>query len=190
MNPIALILLAFAMSTDAFAAAIGKGASLKKPQFSEALRTGLIFGSIEAITPLIGWLIGKSAAAYVQAWAHWIAFLLLLALGLHMIYEGLRPHSDEIEKPARHSFITISLTALGTSIDSMAVGIGLAFINVNIWIAASLIGLATTLMVTLGVMIGGTVNALLGHRAEVFGGLTLIAVGIWILSGHIAIKYV
>ena len=67
MNPIALILLAFAMSTDAFAAAIGKGASLKKLQFSEALRMGLIFGCIEAITPLIGWLMGRSAAVYVQA---------------------------------------------------------------------------------------------------------------------------
>lgn len=184
MNPIALILLAFAMSTDAFAAAIGKGASLKKLQFSEALRMGLIFGCIEAITPLIGWLMGRSAAVYVQAWAHWIAFLLLLALGLHMIYEGLKPSSEEVEKPARHSFLKVSLTALGTSIDAMAVGVGLAFINVNIWIAAGLIGLATTLMVTLGAMIGGTVSSVLGNRAEVFGGLTLISVGVWILLGH------
>ena len=184
MNPIALLLLAFAMSTDAFAAAIGKGASLKKPQFSEALRMGLIFGSIEAITPLIGWLMGKSAAVYVQAWAHWIAFFLLVALGLHMIYEGLKPSSEAVEKPTKHSFLKVSLTALGTSIDAMAVGVGLAFINVNIWIAAGLIGLATTLMVTLGVMIGGAVSSLLGNRAEVFGGFTLIGVGVWILSGH------
>ena len=185
MNPIALILLAFAMSTDAFAAAIGKGATLKSPRFSEALRMGLIFGLIETITPLLGWLIGKSAPSYVDAWAHWIAFSLLIALGLHMIYEGLKPHAQEIEKSSRHSLLKVSLTAIGTSIDAMAVGVGLAFVNVNIWLAAILIGLATTLMVTLGVMIGRTVGSILGQKAEIFGGLTLIAVGVWILSSHI-----
>lgn len=102
-------------------------------------------------------------------------------MGLHMIYEGLKPSSEEVEKPARHSFLKVSLTALGTSIDAMAVGVGLAFINVNIWIAA---GLATILMVMLGAMIGGTVSSVLGNRAEVFGGLTLIGVGVWILLGH------
>lgn len=185
MNPIALLLLAIAMSTDAFVAAVGKGASLNRPHFSEALRMGLIFGSIEAITPLIGWLIGKSAASYVETWAHWLAFSLLAALGLHMIYGGMKPGAEDIEKASRHSFLKVSLTAFGTSIDAMAVGVGLAFINVNIWIAAALIGLATTFVVTLGVMLGRTVGSVLGHRAEVFGGLTLIGVGVWIMSSHL-----
>jgi putative Mn2+ efflux pump MntP len=185
MNPIALLLLAFAMSTDAFAAAIGKGASLKNPRFPEALRIGLIFGLVETITPLIGWVIGKSASSYVEAWDHWIAFSLLLALGLHMIYEGLKPDEPGVEKPNTQSFFKLCLTAVGTSIDAMAVGVGLAFIDVNIWLAAALIGLATTVMVTLGVMLGRVVGSVLGHRAEIFGGLTLIAVGGWILSSHL-----
>ena len=185
MNPTALLLLALAMSTDAFAAAIGKGASLKNPRFTEALRMGLIFGTIEAITPLIGWLIGKSASSYVEAWDHWIAFSLLVALGLHMIYEGLKPGTEAEGKPSRQSFLKVSLTAIGTSIDAMAVGVGLAFINVNIWLAAGLIGLATTIMVTLGVMLGRTMGSVLGHRAEIFGGLTLLGVGVWILWSHL-----
>ncbi|MEH6387104.1 MAG: manganese efflux pump MntP family protein [Pseudomonas profundi] len=185
MNPIALLLLALAMSTDAFAAAIGKGASLKNPHFTEALRMGLIFGTIEAITPLIGWLIGKSASSYVEAWDHWIAFSLLVALGLHMIYEGLKPGTEAAEKPSRQSFLKISLTAIGTSIDAMAVGVGLAFIDVNILFAAGLIGLATTIMVTIGIMLGRVMGSLLGHQAEIFGGLTLIGVGGWILSSHL-----
>lgn len=185
MNPIALLLLAFAMSTDAFAAAIGKGACLNRPRFSEALRIGLIFGFIEATTPIIGWLIGKTASAYVQAWTHWVAFALLVALGLHMLYAGLKPASDTVEKPSRHSSLKISLTAMGTSLDAMAVGVGLAFVNVNIWIAAALIGFATTLMVTLGVLLGRTIGTVLGNRAEAFGGLTLIGVAVWILSGQI-----
>ena len=185
MNPVALVLLALAMSTDAFAAAIGKGASLNNPRFSEALRMGLIFGSIEALTPLIGWLIGRSAAPFVEAWDHWIAFALLLTLGLHMIYEGLKPADEEMEKPSRQPLFKVVLTAIGTSMDALAVGIGLAFIDVNIWIAAAMIGLATTIMVTSGVMLGRVIGSLIGHRAEIFGGLTLIGVGGWILTGHL-----
>ena len=185
MNPFALLLLAFAMSTDAFAAAIGKGASLKHPRLIEALKIGLIFGSIEAVTPLVGWLIGTSASGYVEAWDHWIAFSLLMILGLHMISEGVRPEKDDVEKPSKQSLLRTCLTAFGTSIDTMAVGVGLALINVNIWVAAALIGLATTVMVTLGIMLGRAVGAVLEHRAEIFGGVTLIAVGAWILSSHL-----
>jgi len=81
MNIASTLLLAFAMSTDAFAAAVGKGATLHRPRIREALRTGLIFGVIEAITPLVGWALGKAAAPYVASWDHWIAFSLLFVLG-------------------------------------------------------------------------------------------------------------
>lgn len=185
MNPIALLLLAFSMSTDAFAVAIGKGAGLKTPRILEALRMGLIFGSIEAITTLIGWLIGNVAASYVDAWGHWIAFVVLGVLGAHMLYEGLTPGTDEIEKPTRHSFLKIALTAFGTSIDAMAVGVSLAFVEVSIFLAAGLIGLATMVMVTLGVMLGRALGTLFGQKAEIIGGLTLITVGAWILSGNL-----
>ena len=190
MNPLALLLLAFSMSADAFSVAIGKGASLKTPRFTEALRIGLIFGTIEAITPIIGWFIGHSTASlvdasFVEAWDHWIAFTILGALGLHMIYEGLKPSSAKLEAPSRHSFLKLAVTAFGTSIDAMAIGVSLAFIEVNILLAASLIGLATTVMVTLGVMLGKVLGSLLGHKTEVFGGLMLIAIGGWILSSHL-----
>lgn len=190
MNPIALFLLAFSMSTDAFSVAISKGASLKNPRFAEALRMGVIFGAIEAITPIIGWFIGRSAtsfvdASFVEAWDHWIAFVILFALGLHMLYEGLKPGDEKADAPTRHSFFKLALTAFGTSIDAMAIGISLAFIEVNILLAAGLIGLATTLMVTLGVMLGKALGSLIGHKAEVFGGFMLIAIGGWILLSHL-----
>lgn len=90
------------MSTDAFAAALGKGASLHKPRFIEALRTGLIFGAIETITPVIGWGIGQVAARFAESWDHWIAFTLLLVLGLHMIYNGLKHDDEEEQKNLAH----------------------------------------------------------------------------------------
>lgn len=175
------------MSTDAFAAAIGKGAALKKPKLSEALRTGLIFGVIEAITPLIGWAIGRGAAQYVAAWDHWIAFTLLVILGIHMIYEGLKESELAQEKLNHHAFIVLAITAFATSIDAMAVGVGLAFINVNIIATAAAIGLATFTMVTIGFMLGRELGVIVGKRAEVFGGMVLIGVGSYILYEHIYI---
>ncbi|TBV12417.1 manganese efflux pump MntP [Stutzerimonas kirkiae] len=186
MSLVSLVFLAFAMSTDAFAAAIGKGSSLHKPRLTEALRTGLIFGVIEAITPLVGWLIGQAASRFVVEWDHWVAFTLLLLLGLHMIHVGLQPDSEGEEKPSRHSFWLLAVTAFATSIDALAVGFSLAFVEVNIFVAALAIGLATTLMVTIGTMLGRVLGAVIGKRAEILGGVVLILVGSTILYEHLA----
>ena len=99
-----------------------------------------------------------------------------------MLYAGLKPDNEEQEAPSRHSFLKLAVAAFGTSIDAMAVGISLAFIEVNILLAAGLIGLATTIMVTLGVMLGKLLGSLIGHKAEMFGGLMLIAIGGWIVT--------
>jgi putative Mn2+ efflux pump MntP len=189
MNLPALILLALAMSTDAFAAAIGKGASMQKPHLLQALRIGLLFGCIEAITPLIGWAIGSVAAKWVADWDHWIAFVLLLGLGARMIWAGLgKAEADpEQEQKPQQSFMLLALTAVATSIDAMAVGVGLAFIDVNILEAAALIGLATTVMVTIGVMVGRLLGSVIGQRAEIIGGVVLIGVGATILYEHLAV---
>jgi putative Mn2+ efflux pump MntP len=189
MNFAALVFLALAMSTDAFAAAIGKGATMHKPHFFQALRIGVLFGVIEAITPVIGWLIGSLASKWVSAWDHWIAFGLLLVLGSHMIWAGLKTDAEAIaEAPRNQSMLMLALTAVATSIDAMAVGVGLAFVNVSIVKAAVMIGLATTIMVTTGVLLGRLLGKLIGKRAEIVGGLVLIGVGATILYEHLAAR--
>jgi putative Mn2+ efflux pump MntP len=187
MNPVSILLLAFAMSTDAFAAAIGKGAAMVKPRLGQALRAGLIFGVIEAITPVIGWLLGKGASRYIQAWDHWVAFGLLLVLGLHMIWNGVKPESHEpVDAAKKHGFVGLALTGVSTSIDALAVGVGLAFVDVPIALVALVIGLCTFTMVTLGVMLGRALGAIVGRRAEVIGGVILIGVGAVILYEHLS----
>ena len=185
MNVAATVALALAMSTDAFAAAIGKGAALQRPQWKEALRTGLIFGVIEGITPVIGWALGHVAAPYVEAWDHWIAFILLVGLGARMVYAGFEADSDEAEKPSSHSFMALAVTGFATSIDAMAVGASLAFLGADIAITAAAIGFSTFVMVTIGVMVGRGLGAIAGKRAEMVGGLVLIAIGSLILYEHI-----
>lgn len=179
-------LLALAMSTDAFAAAIGKGTTLHRPRWAEALRTGVIFGAIESLTPLVGWALGLAAAQYVKAWDHWIAFVLLGGLGLRMIVAGLRaPAPDATVRPNRHSFWVLALTGFATSIDAMAVGAGLALIDERIVPIAAAIGLTTFAMVTLGVMVGRLLGAAAGRRAELAGGLVLVGIGVMILAQHL-----
>lgn len=188
MNPAAILLLALAMSTDAFAAAIGKGSALRHPRWGEALRTGLIFGAIEAVTPLVGWLFGQAAARYVTAWDHWIAFVLLGGLGLRMIRAGLKADEEgDLPRPSRHSFWVLATTGFATSIDAMAVGVGLAFVDVSILPIAAAIGLTTCLMVTAGVMLGRVLGAVAGKRAEIIGGLLLLGIGAAILHEHLAV---
>lgn len=189
MNLASTALLAMAMSTDAFAAAVGKGTALQKPRWSEALRTGAIFGVIEALTPLAGWALGLAAASYVKAWDHWIAFVLLGILGLRMLVGALRaPDARAEDKPTRHGFWLLALTGLATSIDAMAVGVGLAFLDVDIVPVAAAIGLATFAMVTLGVMVGRVLGHLAGRWAEAIGGVLLVGIGTAILVEHLTAR--
>lgn len=182
-------LLALAMSTDAFAAAVSKGSALDRPRWREALRTGAIFGVIEGLTPLIGWVLGLGAASYVEAWDHWIAFVLLAALGIRMVLAGFQPPEAEVpDKPSRHSFWLLAVTGFATSIDAMIVGVSLAFLDVAIVPVAIAIGVCTFLMVTLGVMVGRGLGTLAGRRAEAIGGLVLVGIGVAILVQHLGAR--
>lgn len=188
MTFISILLLGLAMSTDAFAAALGKGAGMAKPRWREALRIGLIFGVVEALTPIIGWLLGSAASRFIEAWDHWIAFGLLSALGLRMIYKAtMESEEDEDSKfTANSGLLLVAITGLATSIDAMAVGVGLAFVEVNILVVAAVIGLCTCTLVTLGVMAGRALGKLIGKRAELAGGVVLIAVGALVLYEHVS----
>ncbi len=187
MHPLSILLLGMAMSTDAFAAAVGKGASMHHARIAQALRAGLIFGTIEGLTPLLGWVIGRAASNYVAAWDHWIAFLMLTLLGLHMIYVGCAADATKVEVPDRRDgFWGLAATGFATSIDALAVGASLAFIDVSILWVALTIGVCTFAMVTLGILLGRKLGALAGKRAEIIGGVVLIGVGGFILVEHLS----
>jgi putative Mn2+ efflux pump MntP len=184
MHPFSIFLIAIAMSTDAFAAAVGKGAAMRAPRFRDALRAGMIFGVIEGLTPLAGWVLGKAAAPYVTAWDHWIAFALLMLLGLRMIRAGFRD-DDAPMAYAQHGFWALAAAGIATSIDAMAAGVGLAFLEVRIVVVAATIAATTLVLVTLGILLGRVLGTLAGRRAEAGGGVLLIAIGGAILHHHL-----
>jgi len=182
--------LGASLSVDAFAAALGKGAEQPKARWSDALRVGLVFGFFEALTPAIGWLLGYMVNDWIADWDHWVSFVLLLGIGGHMVVQALRGNG-ETEKavaPAdeQPNYLRLSLTAIATSIDAAAVGVTLALMDVNIWIACLVIGGTTSFVATGGVMLGKRVGAYLGNYATVIGGVVLVVIGSSILYQHLS----
>lgn len=184
MSPFSVFVLAISMSADAFAASAGRGATLDRPRLSEALRTGAVFGIIEAITPVIGWAAGIAASGLVQAIDHWIAFVLLGVVGLHMIYGALR--ATRKSKEGGRSRAVLVATAIGTSIDAMAVGVSLAFLRVNIIVIAIAVGCATFVLSSGGTLVGRFVGERFGRIAEAAAGLGLFLIGLRILIEHLS----
>ncbi|MGC3874625.1 manganese efflux pump MntP family protein [Halomonas sp. GXIMD04776] len=177
--------MAIGLSADAFAVSVARGACNWRSDVRVALRTGLVFGSVEAGMVLLGWLLGSGFASLITEIDHWIALLLLGAVGGHMIHEGLSDGGEEDACDASsQSGIKTLLAALGTSIDGAAIGVTLAFIDVPIWHAVAIVGAVSCCISTLGVLIGPRVGSLLGRRAEVLGGLVLITIGVSIFYSH------
>lgn len=183
MTPFAIAVIAFSMSTDAFAAALGKGAALDRPQLTEALRCGLIFGLVETATPVIGWTLGTVVStASSLGIDRWVAFAVLAAIGGKMIYDGVN-RTAASQKPKRHATWLLIATAIGTSIDALAIGLSLALLGLGIIMTAGAIGAATFTMTTLGILLGRGLGSRYGRLAETAGGTGLIAVGVKIALG-------
>ena len=188
MNLLTTILLALGMSVDAFAAALARGAGSLHYTWRQTVKTALIFGIVETITPLIGWLAGSMAQKFIAEYDHWLAFGLLLALGLKMIWGALHDGDETAAAYGNRTDATLTLTvitAIATSIDSMVVGVGLAFLDANIWLAALAIGTSTTIMAAVGLRLGRLLGQKIGSRAEMAGGVVLIGIGTFILLEHL-----
>ena len=189
MNLFTTILLALGMSVDAFAAALARGAGSLHYTWRQTVKTALIFGIVETITPLIGWLAGSMTQKFIAAYDHWLAFGLLLALGLKMIWGALHDDGDEAAgadgNRTETTLLLTVITAIATSIDSMVVGVGLAFLDANIWLTALAIGTSTTIIAAIGLRLGRLLGQKIGSRAEMVGGVVLIGIGTFILLEHL-----
>ena len=182
MGIIELFLFAVSLSMDAFAVSVCKGLSVKTLRPRHGVIAGLYFGGFQALMPLIGWLLGRQFESLIKNIDHWIAFVLLVLIGANMVRESFG--KDE-EVNDSFSFKTMLPLAVATSIDALAVGVTFAFLDVNIWIAIALIGVTTFTLSAVGVKIGNVFGAKYKSKAELAGGIILIALGIKILIEHL-----
>ena len=175
-----ILLLALALAADAFAAAIGLGSTHRgesKPQFIKmALLISLYFGVAQGIMPLIGYALGSTMLGWFADGAAWVAFVILVALGIKMLYESRSVNDDETRINLSHK--TLLSLAIATSLDAMAAGFTLNLLAVNAYLACVIIALTTAVLSVLGAYIGRKSGTWLGSWAEALGGLVLIAIGV------------
>ena len=175
MKLLDLLITAIALSMDALAVSIGKGLSVKRLKASHCLITGAYFGGFQALMPLLGFLLASSFASYIQKFDHWIACVLLVLIGANMLREAFS--KEEEQGNDSFSFRVMLPLAIATSIDALATGVTFAMIAIT--------GLTTFVFSVAGVKIGNLFGSRYQSKAELVGGLILIAMGIKILVEHL-----
>lgn len=178
----ALMAISLGVSMDAFAIAICKGLSVEQVEPKHLLSAGLWFGGSQAVMPLLGYVLGSGFRAAIESLDHWISFVLLAAIGIHMLREAREPVRKMDASFAPRVMLPL---ALADSIDALAVGVSFAFLKVNILPAVFLIGLTTFSFSVAGVKIGNHFGAKYKSKAEVVGGIVLLLMGALILVEHL-----
>ena len=181
---IALLVLSVGLAMDAFAVSLVRG-SVGQRSAIRSLEIGAAFGLAQGIMPLIGWGLGRAFEGEIETFDHWIAFALLLVLGIRMLREALADE-EGAEPPLRDHFLGLATAALATSIDAAAAGLTLPLLGVPITLACLTIGATTAVLCTIGYAIGSRSTGTLGKRAEIVGGLVLIGLGFKILIEHLS----
>ena len=185
-----LLILAVGVSMDAFAVSICKGLCMPKATPKACMTCGVWFGGFQALMPTIGFFLGTLFADAIQAFDHWVAFVLLAIIGINMLKEAFEKQECDCcdVNSADLSVKTMFVMAVATSIDALAVGVSLAMAgNVNIWIAALFIGLCTCGFSAAGVKIGNVFGAKFEKKAQLAGGAILVLIGLKILLEHLGI---
>lgn len=184
MNTWEIVILALALAMDAFAVSVGAGATLQRVTPGHYFRLSFHFGLFQFLMPVAGWFAGRAIHDRIAAFDHWVAFALLLLIGIRMVAESRRAPDPASPADPSRGWTLVGL-AVATSIDALAVGVSLAFLEVGIWHASVIIGVVAAVASVAGVRIGDALGRLIGKRAELLGGLILIAIGLKILAEHL-----
>ena len=187
MSFLEIFIIAIGLSMDAFAVAICKGIKMRPFNVKQGLIVALAFGGAQALMPLIGWFLGKQFAQYIVSVDHWIAFGLLAFIGGKMAIESFKKEQEDECACAKLDVGELILMAIATSIDALAVGITLAFLQVSVGMAVGVIGVTTFVLCFAGTFIGCKFGSKLKSKAEFIGGLILVLMGLKILLEHLGI---
>ncbi|HEX5623767.1 MAG TPA: manganese efflux pump MntP family protein [Sulfuricurvum sp.] len=180
-----LLILAVALAMDSVAVSIAIGSKYRRLPLSKTVLAAGMFGFFQGAMPLAGYAIGVTFAEQVQSFDHWIAFVLLVGLGAKMLYEAYKNEFDEEVSDLKTK--TLLSLAIATSIDAMAVGVTFAFLQTDIWSASAIIAAVTFVLCIAAVYVGKRLGSLLESKAEMLGGVILIALGCKILVEHLGL---
>ena len=179
-----ILLIAVSMAMDAFAVCLGAGAQARTSGPRPVFRLSFHFGLFQFLMPIIGWLAGTTIVRFISAYDHWVAFGLLVFVGVRMIRSGLAHESGEPKSDPSRGW-TLVLLSIAVSIDALAIGLSLGLVGVVIWYPAVVIGVVTGLISWLGIFLGNRLGQKFGKRMEITGGIILILIGLRILLSHL-----
>lgn len=182
---LSIILIALGDSADCFAVAVSSSIAMKTLSRIQVLRVSLSFGIFQAVMTILGWLAGRTIVDFIAGFDHWLAFLLLAGIGGKMIWESFHADDGSDKKTDITRGLVLLTLSLATSIDALAVGLSFAFLDINIALASGTIGTMTLIITAIGFLIGRRAGKLAGERAELVGGIVLIAIGLRILITHL-----
>ncbi|HDT12893.1 MAG TPA: manganese efflux pump [Candidatus Aminicenantes bacterium] len=187
MSFVFILGIAAALAMDCFAVSLGLGAASRGLSMKRALRMAAYFGGFQLVMTLVGWQAGARLLGLIQGFDHWLAFALLALIGGRMIYESIGMSAGEKSgRPDQTQGLRLLLLALATSIDALAVGLGLGIVGTAILFPAAVIGVTSFALTIVGAKLGPVAGRLAGRRAELLGGLILIGIGVKILVEHLA----
>lgn len=185
MSLLEVFLVGVGLSMDAFAVSVGKGLGMRRIDMRVSLALAVSFGLFQALMPVAGWLLASTFAAAIESIAHWVAFALLLAIGLKMFWDGFRGGEEAEEESGPIVGIgELLLLSIATSIDAFAVGITFAALNVPLLPAVVIIGFTTFAFSLAGVVIGNRFGARYERFAGMLGGVILVIIGLKVLIEH------
>jgi putative Mn2+ efflux pump MntP len=185
MDFITVFLIAIGLSIDSFAVSVVLGAISEKILLKNIVIVAFVFSFFQAIFPLVGWLIGSGFSLYIKEVDHWIAFVLLVIVGIKMIYEGFSQKDKNDKQFSEISYFLIATLGISTSIDAFVVGIGFGIFELKIICPVVLIGAITFIFSLLGGFLGKKISCKIGTKFEIFGGFILILIGTKILVEHL-----
>lgn len=174
MTTVEIILIGVALSMDAAALSMTNGMVYRNMTRGMTLSMPLFFGLSQAVMPCIGYFGGLFLASVVRQWAPFVVFAVLGAIGVKMVKDSLSPGRRSKEACPCASYKLLFIQAVATSIDALAVGFGFGAASVDIFFAATLIGVTTALCSSAGIWVGRRFGNLLGRRAELLGGTILM----------------
>jgi len=179
-----LFLISISLAMDCLAVSIAGGSTVTKPKITSTLKVGLSFGFFQATMPLIGWTVGFSFRSLIENVDHWIAFSLLLIIGIKMLYEAFKK-SPQNNKTDITKIPTLLVLSIATSIDALVVGISLSILDISIYLSILIIGLFAFAFSVFGYYLGHRIGKKIGNKVEIIGGVILIGIGIKILIEHL-----
>ena len=192
MSLLSIFGIALALAMDAFAVSLTTGVRLRRLTLAIIVRMAAVFGGFQFLMPVVGWFLGARAQHYIEAYDHWAAFALLALVGGKMVWEawkhrGEPEDAEDFKDPSRGA--TLWLLGVATSLDALAVGMSLAVLRHSIWLPATVIGLVCFGLTAVGLLLGHCTNRLpslnnLGNKANAFGGMVLLLIGLTILHEH------